>query len=114
LSFPLNKYIAIILLVFSGTAFADISGKVVAVTDGDTIKVLDSNNVQYKVHLTGIDAPEKTQPFGNALATCKCRVTFRCNLTPGVAIQLEPGNGWSVGIWLIRIISGRLPYDIGL
>ena len=40
----MNKYIAIILLTFSGTAFADISGKVVAVTDGDTIKILDSNN----------------------------------------------------------------------
>jgi len=69
----MNKYIAIILLVFSGTVFADISGKVVAVTDGDTIKILDSNNVQYKVRLTGIDAPEKTQPFGNALATCGYR-----------------------------------------
>ena len=62
----MNKYCAILLLVFSGSAFADISGKVVAVTDGDTIKVLDSNNVQYKVRLTGIDAPEKAQPFGNA------------------------------------------------
>jgi endonuclease YncB( thermonuclease family) len=36
----MHKYIAILLLVFSGAAFADISGKVVAVTDGDTIKVL--------------------------------------------------------------------------
>jgi endonuclease YncB( thermonuclease family) len=62
----MNKYIAIILLALSGSAIADISGKVVAVTDGDTIKTLDSNNVQYKVRLTGIDAPEKAQPFGNA------------------------------------------------
>jgi endonuclease YncB( thermonuclease family) len=62
----MNKYIAIILLALSGSAIADISGKVVAVTDGDTIKILDSNNVQYKVRLTGIDAPEKAQSFGNA------------------------------------------------
>ena len=62
----MNKYIAALLLVFSWSAFADISGQVVAVTDGDTIKVLDSNNVQHKVRLTGIDAPEKAQPFGNA------------------------------------------------
>ena len=47
-------------------AHADISGKVVAVTDGDTVKVLDSNRVQHKVRLLGIDAPEKSQPFGNA------------------------------------------------
>ncbi len=38
----MNKYICALLLVFSGTALADISGKVVAVTDGDTLKVLDS------------------------------------------------------------------------
>ena len=48
------------------TAAADISGRVVAVTDGDTIKVLDNNGVQHKIRLAGIDAPEKAQPFGNA------------------------------------------------
>ena len=31
---------------------------VVAITDGDTIKVLDSNNQQIKVRLASIDAPE--------------------------------------------------------
>jgi endonuclease YncB( thermonuclease family) len=57
---------SILLLTFSWSAFADISGKVVAVTDGDTIKIIDANNIQHKVRLTGIDAPEKAQPFGNA------------------------------------------------
>jgi len=50
----------------SSTVMADLSGKVVAVSDGDTIKVLDANNILYRVRLTGIDAPEKAQPFGNA------------------------------------------------
>ena len=35
-------------------------------TDGDTIKVLDADNKLYKVRLTGIDAPERAQAFGNA------------------------------------------------
>ncbi len=39
-------------------------GRVVAVSDGDTITVLDSTNTQHKVRLSGIDAPEKSQPFG--------------------------------------------------
>jgi endonuclease YncB( thermonuclease family) len=39
---------------------------VIAVSDGDTVKVLDAHNTQYKIRLTGIDAPEKGQPFGNA------------------------------------------------
>ena len=62
----MKRYIAILLLTFSGSVFADINGKVVAVTDGDTIKILDANRVQYKIRLTGIDAPEKAQPFGKA------------------------------------------------
>ena len=53
------RYFLILLVTLAtSTAVADISGKVVAVTDGDTIKILDSNNVQHKIRLTGIDAPE--------------------------------------------------------
>jgi endonuclease YncB( thermonuclease family) len=45
---------------------ATASCSVVAITDGDTIKVLDRDKVQHKVRLTGIDAPEKSQPCGKA------------------------------------------------
>ena len=45
---------------------ADVSGRVIAVTDGDTIKVLDDSNREHKIRLTGIDAPERTQPYGKA------------------------------------------------
>ena len=38
----------------------------VAVSDGDTVTVLDADRLQYKVRLAGIDAPEKAQPFGQA------------------------------------------------
>ena len=41
-------------------------GKVVGISDGDTIKVLDSNKTEHKIRLMGIDAPEKTQAFGAA------------------------------------------------
>lgn len=58
--------IAIFLLLLCSLANADITGRVVSVTDGDTIKVLDTNNTQHKVRLTGIDAPERNQPFGKA------------------------------------------------
>lgn len=40
------------------------SGRVVGVADGDTVTVLDASMVQHKVRLSGIDAPEKSQPFG--------------------------------------------------
>lgn len=43
--------------------FADFTGKVVAVADGDTVTVLHGTE-QVKVTLDGIDAPERKQPFG--------------------------------------------------
>lgn len=45
---------------------ADIVGGVVGVADGDTITVLDAGHHQHKVRFSGIDAPEKGQPFGQA------------------------------------------------
>ena len=44
---------------------ATLEGRVVGVSDGDTITVLDTTNTQYKIRLAGIDAPEKKQDFGN-------------------------------------------------
>ncbi|MBT9450003.1 thermonuclease family protein [Akkermansia glycaniphila] len=47
------------------TAHADtLAGRVVAVTDGDTIRVLDDTKTEHRVRLYGIDAPEKAQDYG--------------------------------------------------
>jgi endonuclease YncB( thermonuclease family) len=51
--------------IFSAGAFAEtVTGRVVAVADGDTVTVLDSSNTQWKIRLSGIDAPEKKMPYG--------------------------------------------------
>jgi endonuclease YncB( thermonuclease family) len=39
-------------------------GQVIAVSDGDTIKVLDDTKKLFVIRLVGIDAPEKAQSFG--------------------------------------------------
>lgn len=54
----------IFILLFSLPAFADVTGVVVGISDGDTVTVLDADKVQHKVRVAGIDAPEKAQPFG--------------------------------------------------
>lgn len=41
-----------------------LTGRVVGITDGDTITVLDANRQQYKIWLMGSDAPEHDQAFG--------------------------------------------------
>jgi endonuclease YncB( thermonuclease family) len=43
---------------------ADLLGRVVGVSDGDTITVLDTNHFDHRIRLAGIDAPEKSQPLG--------------------------------------------------
>jgi endonuclease YncB( thermonuclease family) len=52
----------LVSLVTAGAA--TLTGKVVGVSDGDTITVLDAAKTQHKIRLAGIDAPEKAQPFG--------------------------------------------------
>ena len=39
-------------------------GKVIKVTDGDSITILNAINEKVRVRLTGIDAPEADQPYG--------------------------------------------------
>lgn len=53
-----------ILMVCAANDAATITGKVVTVADGDTITVMDAGKVQHKIRLSGIDAPEKAQSFG--------------------------------------------------
>jgi endonuclease YncB( thermonuclease family) len=52
------------LLYSSSSLAAELYGRVVGVSDGDTITVLDAEKVTHKIRLSGIDAPEKAQPFG--------------------------------------------------
>ena len=59
------KYL--LLILFTTFSFAHgVSGKVVSISDGDTFTLLDDKNVQHKIRLAEIDAPENSQPFGKA------------------------------------------------
>ena len=53
-----------LLLAVSLPAWADFTGKVIGVADGDSITVLRDRE-QVKVRLVDIDAPERAQPFGS-------------------------------------------------
>lgn len=64
--------LAIALMVLNGcrasvsqsTNANTVTGEVVGVSDGDTITVLDATKTQHKIRFLGIDAPEKSQAFG--------------------------------------------------
>jgi len=58
--------LALIFTFTTLTCLADqLQGTIIKVTDGDTVNILTSDNQTHKIRLSGIDAPEKSQAFGN-------------------------------------------------
>ena len=72
------------LICFPATLYAGSwEGKVVSVTDGDTIKVLQGGT-QVKIRLAAIDCPEKGQPYGQAARK------FTADLVAGKIVKVWP------------------------
>ena len=68
---------ALALFLLAGPGFAaTLTGRVVAVSDGDTLTVLDADRAQHKIRLSGIDAPEKAQAFGEHSKQNLSRLVF--------------------------------------
>lgn len=63
----MTRLVMLIVLAssFSHLWAGTIEGRVVGVSDGDTITVLTEAREQFRVRLQGIDAPESKQAFGN-------------------------------------------------
>jgi len=59
------------------------SGKCVAVTDGDTIKVMHESTAE-KIRLYGIDCPERKQPFGTKAKQFAAALVF------GNIVEVKP------------------------
>lgn len=59
---------------------ADFSGRVVGVSDGDTIKVMHNGKAE-KIRLYGIDCPEKGQAFGSRAKQFTSEMVFEKEVT---------------------------------
>lgn len=62
-------YLLVFLVLMASAGGGSLTGKVVAIADGDTITVLDASNVQHRIRLQGVDAPEHRQAFGTVSRT---------------------------------------------
>ncbi|HEX7954161.1 MAG TPA: thermonuclease family protein [Burkholderiales bacterium] len=67
---------ALLLALAVHATAATLAGRVVGVSDGDTVTILTAQNRQVKVRLSGIDAPEKKQPFGTFSRQTLARQVF--------------------------------------
>lgn len=82
LSATFNGLLFSVALATASTSFAETySGLVVSVAGGDTVTVLDDTNRQHKVRLSGIDAPEKAQAFGNVSRQHLAQLVFQKRVT---------------------------------
>jgi endonuclease YncB( thermonuclease family) len=104
-------------IAFSGVSAAEtLTGRIVSVLDGDTVILLDGQQQQHRIRLAEIDAPEKTQAFGQRSkqslselaygreATANCQTVDRygrslCRITVGgVDVnldQVQRGMAWA-------------------
>ena len=66
IEFRLTALIVFYLLfaAVSSPSAETLQGKVVKITDGDTVTIVDSKGFKHRIRLAGIDAPEKGQPYG--------------------------------------------------
>ncbi|MGE8434582.1 thermonuclease family protein [Chryseobacterium joostei] len=58
------KRLMLLSLLFPVIMFSQTSGKVIKISDGDTITLLLKGNEQKKLRLAEVDCPESGQPFG--------------------------------------------------
>lgn len=64
-AFLISIVLATSSVAAEGKPHYTLTGKVVAISDGDTLTVLDDAKTQHKIRLAGIDAPEKGQAIGS-------------------------------------------------
>lgn len=55
--------LAALIYFITSTCWA-LEGRFINIHDGDTLTILDANNIQHKIRVAQIDAPELGQPWG--------------------------------------------------
>jgi len=67
------------------------SVKVVGISDGDTFTCVNDDNLQLKIRINGIDAPEKKQAFGNKSKELLSSLIFGKRIN--IDVQSKDGYG---------------------
>ncbi len=89
-------------LLTSQTLAADFAGRVVGVSDGDTITVLHNGKGE-RIRLHGIDCPEKRQAFGNRAKQFTSKLVFGTTVT----VQVVDRDRYGRTVGLVLLPDGR-------
>jgi endonuclease YncB( thermonuclease family) len=81
-------------------------GTVIGVADGDTLTLLDDSKSQHRIRIDGIDAPERTQPYGQ-----RARQSL-ADLAHGRSARAECSKSDRYGRAVCRVIVDGV--DVGL
>jgi endonuclease YncB( thermonuclease family) len=93
----------VLLLSFASPALAEeLRGRVVGITDGDTLTLLTPQRREVKIRLAEIDTPERRQPYGTRAHQVLSDLAFRRDVR--VDVQDTDRYGRTVG----RIYAGRV------
>lgn len=96
----LANWLCVIVLLAPVVCWGDsFSGRVVGVSDGDTVTVLVNGHDQYKIRIAGIDAPEKKQPFGQRAKALMSDMVYGRDVT--VNWDKRDRFGRTVGVVLV-------------
>ncbi len=87
--------VALVMLAALPVMAAEITGRVVRITDGDTLTVLNPAKRQIRVRLAEIDTPEARQPYGQRARQTLSNLTF--GRVVRVTIQDTDRYGRTVG-----------------
>ena len=81
-------------------AARELHGRVVGVTDGDTLTLLTDERRQVRIRLAGIDAPERRQPYGDRARQMLSELTFERRAR--VIVTSTDRNGRLIGLVFVR------------
>lgn len=97
----------LLLSAVSGFASADmLTGRIVGIVDGDTVDLLIDGRENVRVRVAGIDAPERSQAFGQRSKQRMSEIVF------GKAVQVESTKRDRYGRVIGKVmVNGR---DAGL
>jgi micrococcal nuclease len=89
--------------IFTAASPSEIAGKVIGITDGDTITVL-RDGIPERVRLDGIDCPERRQPFYGEAKRYAAELAFGTS----VIVRVKGHDRWKRAIGQVVLPDGRV------